>query len=182
MIVTRHGLDWLLNLLNAYYVWTTNSYSTFNVQHTLQVTAAHTKASQPSYFLTVISNCWLLTSNELQTHFFSVSGNLLLAFASTVVLDSGPHRTHDHILLSHDSDWVVRRTYSDWPGQLDKLMLALTSTVLSVSWVGRLLLLFTSTVIFGSGSCGTHDCIFLSHDSDLYSPGWLGKILLALAA
>jgi hypothetical protein len=31
------------------------------------------------------------------------SGNLLLAFASTVILDFGPRGTSDHIFLSHDS-------------------------------------------------------------------------------
>jgi hypothetical protein len=33
------------------------------------------------------------------------SVKLLLAFASTVVLGLGPRGTHDHIFLSHDSDW-----------------------------------------------------------------------------
>jgi hypothetical protein len=31
---------------------------------------------------------------------FSVSGTVLLAFASTVILGSGPRETHDYILLS----------------------------------------------------------------------------------
>jgi hypothetical protein len=44
--------------------------------------------------------------------------NLLLALASTVILGSEPHWTHDHILLTHDSG-------SRW----GKLLLALASTV-----------------------------------------------------
>jgi hypothetical protein len=37
----------------------------------------------------------------------SVSGKLLMAFASTVILCYRPRGTHDHIFLSHDFDWVV---------------------------------------------------------------------------
>jgi hypothetical protein len=33
-----------------------------------------------------------------------VSGKLLLAFASTVILGFGSGGTHDHIFQSHDSD------------------------------------------------------------------------------
>jgi hypothetical protein len=37
--------------------------------------------------------------------------------------------------------------------------------VRSVGRSGKLLLALASTVILGSGSCGTHEHIFLSHDS-----------------
>jgi hypothetical protein len=36
-----------------------------------------------------------------------LSGKLLLVFASTVILESGPRGTHDHIFLSHYSVWVL---------------------------------------------------------------------------
>jgi hypothetical protein len=42
---------------------------------------------------------------------------LLLAFAATVIVGSGPHGTHDHIFLS--PNWVVKLTVhrlrvTDW--------------------------------------------------------------------
>jgi hypothetical protein len=35
------------------------------------------------------------------------SGILLLVFASTAIFGSGPSWTHDHIFMSHNSDWVI---------------------------------------------------------------------------
>jgi hypothetical protein len=64
---------------------------------------------------------------------------LPLAFASTVILDPGPHGTRDHIFLSHNQQ-LCNCAF----GQL-----------------GKLVLVFTSTVILGSELCATHDHIFL---------------------
>jgi hypothetical protein len=42
--------------------------------------------------------------NGITVQEYLVTGKLLLAFASTFILDFGPRGTHDNIILSHDSD------------------------------------------------------------------------------
>jgi hypothetical protein len=48
--------------------------------------------------------------NSIWKEMVSVSGKLLLTFASTGILGSGPLGTPDHIFLCHDSDRVARLT------------------------------------------------------------------------
>jgi hypothetical protein len=74
-------------------------------------------------------------------------GKLLLALASTVILSSESHGTHDHILLYYDF------------GNCEATLW------LCVGRSGKLLLAFASNAILGSESHGTHDHILLSHDS-----------------
>jgi hypothetical protein len=49
-------------------------------------------------YYSLSDGCWFWASH---------SGKLLLAFASMVILGSGPCRTHDHIFLPHISDCVA---------------------------------------------------------------------------
>jgi hypothetical protein len=76
-----------------------------------------------------------------------VTSKLLLALASTVILGSEFHETHDHILLSHVS------------GSRG------TPPVMREWLTVKLLLVLASTVILGSESRETHDHILLSHES-----------------
>jgi hypothetical protein len=71
-------------------------------------------------------------------------GKLPLAPASTVILDPESHRTHDYILVSHESG---------------------SHATLSLVLAAILLLVLTSTVILGSESHGNHDCILVSDGS-----------------
>jgi hypothetical protein len=71
----------------------------------------------------------------------------LMTFASTVILGFGSRRSHDHIILSHDSGDRVT---------LEPIIFGRS---------GKFMLALVSTVIRGSGSRGTHDHIFLPHKS-----------------
>jgi hypothetical protein len=83
---------------------------------------------------------------------------LQLVRASTVILGSEPHGTHDHILdLS-------------------------PSTLISVWLSGKLHLALASTVILGSEPHGTHDHILDFSPSTLISVWLSGKLQLALAS
>jgi hypothetical protein len=73
-------------------------------------------------------------------------GRLLLALTSTVILDSGPSRTHNLIFLACNSE-------------LGESLWLLTHW--SVCRLGKLLLVFASTVILGSGPHRTGPIIIL---------------------
>jgi hypothetical protein len=86
--VNRNNCDTINNVRNTGVTTATNN-SHFFANRSL-VTAP--KNGDPVY---CFSPHWLPTR---------LSGKLLLALANTVILDSNPRGTHDHILLSHDSD------------------------------------------------------------------------------
>jgi hypothetical protein len=106
------------------------------------------------------------------------SGNLLLDFASIVVLGFGPHA---HIFLSHDFElwdpdsqigpsrvivcWTLSAIIigSRFHGTHDHIYL--TDWLSQIGRLGRELLGLVSTVIPSSVYRGTHNHIFLSHDS-----------------
>jgi hypothetical protein len=87
---------------------------------------------------------WLLTTDSGPD---GRSGKLLLALASTVILGSESHRTHDYSAVSWLQETCIFCCYCVWVGS------------------GKLLLPLASAVILCSESHRTHDNILLSHDS-----------------